>query len=276
MQKINKEGLTEDEFLKQYEPGNYERPSVTVDMVVYRMKADMSCLQLLLIKRENHPYIDQWALPGGFIEMTESSYEAACRELQEETGLTDVYLEQLYTMSKPERDPRMRVISIAYTALLPYGNAKMIKAGDDAKDAAWFDVSFGNGKLQLKSKEKNTDITYTLKSKSFTNGLISTKNYIPVVKTEDKLAFDHDQIILESLMRLQNKVKYTDIAFNLVPTKFTLPDLQNVYEIILGEKLYKANFREKIKKRTIKTRESDFSITGNSNQKSILYMYKGD
>lgn len=117
----NAAGLTEAEFLANYNPGDYERPSVTVDMMVLRIKQDFSCLQILLIKRKDHPFINCFALPGGFINIRESAYEAACRELQEETGLTNIYLEQIYTMSKPDRDPRMRVIDIAYAALLPFG-----------------------------------------------------------------------------------------------------------------------------------------------------------
>ena len=127
----NGAGLTEAEFLANYNPGDYERPSVTVDMMVLRVKQDFSCLQILLIKRKDHPFINCFALPGGFINMRESAYEAACRELQEETGLTNIYLEQIYTMSKPDRDPRMRVIDIAYAALLPFGYQANVKAGDE-------------------------------------------------------------------------------------------------------------------------------------------------
>ena len=115
----NKNGLTEKEFLAQYNPGHYERPSVTVDMLLFGMSKDLKGLKLLLIKRNNHPYIDCYALPGGFVDIKESAYTAACRELEEETGLKDIYMEQLYTMSQPDRDPRMRVIDIAYMTLIP-------------------------------------------------------------------------------------------------------------------------------------------------------------
>lgn len=270
MEKRNKNGLTEKEFLEQYNPGNYERPSVTVDMMVLSMDELLSSLKILLIQRGNHPFMDSFALPGGFVEMKESAYEAACRELEEETGLKNVYLEQVYTMSQPNRDPRMRVIDIAYMALIQ----KMpVVAGDDAKVACWFDVSLKDNKLELINEERNVRIVYNLKEKVFQNGLVKVKNYVPELSPDSKdyLAFDHAEIILEGLMRLRNKIKYTDIAFNLVPKRFTLPDLQKVYEIILGEKLYKRNFRQSIENRIEFCNDKGVSVTGKHS--SNLYKY---
>ncbi len=275
MDKRDENGLTEKEFLQAYRPGDYERPSVTVDMAVYRLKDDLSRLQLLLIRRKNHPYIDCWALPGGFIGMKESAYKAACRELKEETDLSDIYLEQLYTMTQPDRDPRMRVIDIAYTALLPYGNIKKEHAGDDAKDAAWFDVRFTEDSLTLTNEERNILITYKLDSRIFHNGILKIKNYVPILNSEKALAFDHDQIVLESLERLRNKLQYTDVAFNLVPTEFTLPDLQKIYETISGEKMEKKNFRRKIAPKVkIIPGKTEKPIT--SIRLSQSYKYKGE
>ena len=213
MEKVNADGLTEEEFLAKYQPGNYKRPSVTVDMMVLRMMQRLEGMEILLIQRKNHPYIDTWALPGGFVDIDESAYHAAARELQEETGLQDVYLEQLYTMSQPDRDPRMRVIDIAYIALLPYDKAVEAKAGDDAKDALWFQITYENHKIKLQNKEQNISIEYALIEKEFPNGVLKIKNYIPEQISEEALAFDHAQIILEGLMRLRNKVSYTDVAF---------------------------------------------------------------
>ena len=272
MRKRNAKGLTEAEFLAQYNPGNYERPSVTVDMMVLRMKPDLSGLQILLIQRKDHPYIDCWALPGGFINIDESAYEAACRELQEETGLTEVYLEQLYTMSKPDRDPRMRIIDISYIALLPFRYTKQEQAGDDAKDAAWFDIAFTDDKMVFKNKEREYTLDYRLHKKEFTNGILKIENFVPQQVSEDALAFDHAEIILEGFMRLRNKVMYTDIAFNLVPEEFTLPDLQRVFEIILGRELYKTNFRDKIENKTEETGGKAKPLT--SRRAAKLYRYK--
>lgn len=267
----NAAGLTEAEFLANYNPGDYERPSVTVDMMVLRVKQDFSCLQILLIKRKDHPFINCFALPGGFINMRESAYEAACRELQEETGLTNIYLEQIYTMSKPDRDPRMRVIDIAYAALLPFGYQANVKAGDDAKDALWFDIDISDDYLRFHNEEKNIHIKYQLETKTFKNGILTIENKIPV-QDGNVLAFDHADIILEELVRLKNKVMYTDIAFNLVPKKFTLPDLQRVYEILSQKSLYKSNFRDFVQEKI-----EALDITAKpftSSRSSKVYQYK--
>lgn len=272
MERRNANGLTEAEFLAQYNPGDYERPSVTVDMMVIRMKEDLSCMQVLLIQRKDHPFINQWALPGGFVNMDESAYEAACRELKEETGLTDVYLEQIYTMSQPKRDPRMRVIDIAYVALLPYEAEARVIAGDDAKNAVWFDIDLDESILRLTNKENYLKIEYGLTEKYFKNGRVSVKNHVPHLISNEALAFDHSEIILEGLIRLRNKVMYSDIAFNLVPEEFTLPDLQRVYEEILGKELYKAYFRDKIEEKVVNLEKKDKPIS--SPRTSNLYRYK--
>ena len=244
----NKDGLTEKEFLAQYNPGHYERPSVTVDMLLFGMSSDLKGLKLLLIKRNNHPYIGCYALPGGFVGIKESAYTAACRELEEETGLKDIYMEQLYTMSQPE--------------------------GDDASEALWFDITFDNKLLTFSNSEKNINIAYSLKEKIFNNGRLKVKNYIPELISEEALAFDHAQIVLEGLMRLRNKTEYSDIVFNLMPQEFTLPDLQRVYEIILGRKLYKTNFKRNVDNKIKSLNRKGVSITGN--KASELYEYVPD
>lgn len=282
MTKLNADGLTEQEFLKSYCPGDYERPSVTVDTMVLRMKEDLSGIKILLIQRKNHPCIEQWSLPGGFVDIKESAYTAACRELAEETGLNDVYLEQLYTMSQPDRDPRMRVIDIAYIALLPYGaNAKPV-AGDDAKEALWFDIDFNNDTMCFYHQDRNIQIKYNLQHKYFQNGVVTIPGYVPILNnvtnennsslTNEALAFDHAEIVLEGLLRLRNKVMYSDIAFNLVPPEFTLPDLQAVYEVILGKEQYKTNFRNKIAEKVVPLNKTANSIVGN--KKSSLFQYR--
>ena len=272
MERKNSRGLTEKEFLEQYNHGDYDRPSVTVDMMVLRIKKDLSCMQILLIQRGDHPFIDCWALPGGFVNIQESAYSAACRELEEETGLKNVYMEQIYTMSQPNRDPRMRVIDIAYLALLPYGTNSVVTAGDDANDALWFDIYFTSNEMVLFNKERNIEIKYELSQTIFHNGCIQIQNLVPLLKSEERLAFDHADILVEGLQRIRNKIAYTDIAFNLVPPLFTLPDLQRVYEIVLGKDLYKANFRGKIEEKIVKTEHIDKPIT--SKKPATLYKYK--
>lgn len=275
---LNKDGLTEEEFLASYNPGDYERPSVTVDMLVLGMNKKLNNLKVLLIQRKDHPYINCWALPGGFVGMEESAHEAACRELEEETGLTGIYLEQLYTMSQPDRDPRMRVIDLSYIALIP---TVPVTAGDDAKDALWFNVSFSENQLELSNEERNLSIKYRLTPKVFQNGIVKTVGYVPVLESKgdsagspvDALAFDHAEIVVEGLIRLRNKVLYSDIAFNLLPKEFTLPDLQRVYEIILGKELYKTNFRSGIAEKIEPLGKKGTSVVGG--KMSQLYKYKG-
>ena len=145
----DKNGLTEKEFLEQYQPGDYVRPSVAADMVIftavncekdnYRRLPEKK-LRLLLIRRGGHPYINTWALPGGFVNPDETTEQAARRELLEETGVDHIYLEQLYTFSQPDRDPRMWVMSCSYMALIDSTKVN-VNAGDDATDAKWFDIS---------------------------------------------------------------------------------------------------------------------------------------
>ena len=267
----DKNGLTEEEYLKQYRPGDYDRPSVTVDMLLFGMDEHYDSLKILMIKRKNHPFINKWAFPGGFVDIDESAYHAACRELEEETGLTDVYMEQLYTFTAPDRDPRMRVIDSAYITLLP---TCPVNAGDDAKDAAWFTVMLKNDELILENPQRNIRIKYSLVKRSFKNGVIDIVNYDkPIPETKEQLAFDHAQILVESIMRLRNKVQYTDIAFNLMPEEFTMTDLMKVHEIILDKEMYRKNFRDKMKNKTIPTGNTGYSKSTNGTTPSELYRY---
>lgn len=139
MELVDKNGLTEEEYLKNYRPGDYERPSVTVDMLIFAVDNREESIRLLLIKRKNHPFLGCWALPGGFVEITESLRDAAARELEEETGVKGMYLEQLYTFGETGRDPRSRIISVAYMAVID-GSGLKVQAGDDAAEAEWFRV----------------------------------------------------------------------------------------------------------------------------------------
>jgi 8-oxo-dGTP diphosphatase len=181
-----------------------ETISVTVDIITFSIKDDN--LNVLLIKRGIEPFKEKWAIPGGFVKKEESLEEAAKRELEEETGLKEVYLEQLYTFGEINRDPRGRVITVAYFALI---NAERpgqeLKATTDASDAKWFSI-----------------------------------------KELPNLAFDHDKILKYALKRLRWKFEYTTVAFSLLPEKFTLTQLQKIYEIVFNKGFDKRNFRKKI------------------------------
>ena len=270
MELRNADGLTEQEFLARYNPKDYERPSVTVDMLVFGMDKSLNNLKLLLIKRKDHPFLGHWALSGGFINPDESAYQAACRELEEETGLKDVYLEQFYIMTKPNRDPRMRVMSIDYLALV---KTTEISAGDDAEEAIWFDISMTNDKLELYNKENGLMSIYHLERKEFSNGSIFRKEgYVAKHIVGFELAFDHVDSIIEGLLRLRNNLESSDVAFTLLDEEFTLPDLQHVYEVILNKTYYKTNFKSSmLGKITPVAGKKGVSITGG--RSSQLYRY---
>jgi 8-oxo-dGTP diphosphatase len=175
---------------------------VTVDIVIFTVRD--RALQVLLVKRGVPPFLGQHAIPGGFIHEDESLEAAALRELYEEAGVRNVFLEQLYTFGDPGRDPRGRVITVAYYALVA-SDELSLTAGSDAAEAGWF----------------------------------------PVTRLPP-LAFDHRRILDYAVERLRNKLEYTTVGFQLLPQKFTLSELQAVYEAILGRRLDKRNFRRKI------------------------------
>ena len=180
----------------------YARPSLTVDCALFGYDTDE--LRLLLIRRGLPPFEGQWALPGGFVAMQETLDEAAARELREETGVTCSYLEQLYTFGAVERDPRERVVTVAYFGLVNLDDHR-VEAATDASDAAWFAI-----------------------------------DDLP------QLAFDHDRIAEVAYQRLRAKVRYRPIGFELLPRKFTLTQLQRLYEVVLDTALDKRNFRKKV------------------------------
>ena len=267
MDLLDKDGLTEREFLQQYKVGDYERPSVTTDMVIFTVteeeadsyrKLPEKELRVLLIRRAGHPYLGKWALPGGFVRSNETTEQAAVRELQEETGVKDVYLEQLYTFSDVGRDPRTWVISCSYMALINSDKLEL-KAGDDAADAAWFKVSYRplrEEKVLIEDGYMKT-LEYELilsgaeeelsavVAKTITAKTTSTGMDFNIVANEG-LAFDHAKIIACAIERLRGKVNYTDIALHLMPKLFTLTELQQVYEVVMDKELLKAAFRRKV------------------------------
>ena len=181
----------------------YPRPALTVDCIVFGLDAQQE-LKIMLIQRDIPPFQGQWAIPGGFVRIEETLEAAALRELREETGIQDIFLEQLYTFGNLERDPRDRTVTVAYYALINLVE-QLIIATTDARAAAWFSLS-----------------------------------EIP------QLAFDHNQILQIAIARLRSKIRYEPIGFELLPKKFTLTQLQKLYEIVLDRQHDKRNFRKKI------------------------------
>ena len=180
----------------------YKFAVIAGDIAIFTVK--MGKLQVLLIKMKKAPFTGYWALPGGLIKPQESVDAAAARLLKEKAGIENVYLEQLYTFGRVDRDPFGRVVSVAYFALIPSDGVRLATTAE-YEDVAWF----------------------------------------PIMSLP-KLAYDHKEIILHAFDRLKSKLSYTNIVFGLLGKEFSLPEMQHVYEVILGHKLDKRNFRKKI------------------------------
>ena len=245
--------MTEQEFLKNYNPGDYARPSNTVDILLFTVIEKK--LKLLLIKRRNHPWQGQWALPGGFCNINESLDEAVLRELSEETNVSDAnYFHQLYTLGAVKRDPRMRVITTAYLSLTPAENLKNVKAGDDARDAKWFDVSKSKP-VEISKNTFKSVLTLSSDDILIEYEIIDevNKNYIKrdsklLEESTDVLAADHIKLVNMGMDKLRHRVASSGLMFNLLPEEFTLKQAQEVYEALLGSKKDTANFRRDILK----------------------------
>ena len=194
--------------MQEYYTYKYPRPSVTTDCVIFGYDTKEG-LSVLLIKRGIEPFKDHWAFPGGFIKMDEDAETGARRELREETSLETAHIEQFGCFSEVNRDPRERVITIAYYALVKKSE---VVGGDDASEAHWFPID----------------------------------NVPP-------LAFDHDRILRVALKTLKEKIHFMPIGFELLPSVFTMPQLQELYESILEVKFDRRNFSNKMLKLAILT-----------------------
>lgn len=251
---------TEQEFLKQYNANDYERPSVTADIVIFTLTKAKE-LAVLLIKRKGHPYKDQWAIPGGFLNAgKESLDDAAKRELQEETGVTGTNLRQLYTFSNPDRDPRTHVVSCVYTACVPLSKLQ-IQAGDDAKEAQLFTI-------------KQTEQGY-----SFLQGKpIDPYGTMYETLTLDKLAFDHGEILRMAINRLQNRIYYDYDAMDFLSDQktFTIYELKQVYDAITYKESNNSNFRkffQKLYGKTGKATSTGETKPGKGHRPAALYQF---
>ena len=204
----------------------YPHPAVTTDCVIFGF--DGSELQVLLIERGIEPFKGKWAFPGGFLNMDETAGEGALRELKEETGLENAYIEQFNTYSDPGRDPRERVITIAHYALV---RIQEVKGGDDAAKAQWFPI-----------------------------------DEVP------QLAFDHDKILRDAMRKLRERIHFEPIGFELLPEKFTMRDLQILYESILGVKFDRRNFAKKMMHYEL-LNQLDETVRPTAKRDALLYSF---
>lgn len=222
---------SEKEFLNSYNKNEYEKPSVAVDLLVFTVKDDR--LKIVLVRRSEHPFKDMLSLPGVFVGINETLNEAAARGAREEAGLADIYFEQLYTWGDIDRDPRMRIISVSYLSLTP-AEKLTLSAGSRTSSAELYDVE-------------------------------------ELLASDEELAFDHRKIIGYGRERIRNKTEYSRIAFEFLPKEFTLPQLQRVYEILLGKPLYKANFRRRV---APLIDETERMTSGDAHRPSRIYREK--
>ncbi len=207
----------------------YPHPAVTTDCVIFAF--DGSELQVLLIERGIEPFKGKWAFPGGFLNMDETAGEGAMRELKEETGLENAYIEQFNTYSEPGRDPRERVITIAHYALV---RIQEVKGGDDAAKAQWFPI-----------------------------------DEVP------QLAFDHDKILRDAMRKLRERIHFEPIGFELLPEKFTMRELQILYESILGVKFDRRNFAKKMMHYEL-LNQLDETVRPTAKRDALLYSFNKD
>lgn len=221
----NDQGLDLKQFLEQYQPGDYENPSVTTDVIVFKHNGALEQveknLKVLMVKRKNHPCIGYWALPGGFVNMNEDVSDAAKRELEEETHLRNIPMEQLAAWGEVKRDPRYRIITVAYLALVDE-TVSQIQADDDAADAGWMNVEIeltkeeelvGTGfhklrsvyKIHIYQEEKQVDLTAYIEKLENKNAII--KETVYTVIENNGIAFDHGRFLVQALLYLKERIK---------------------------------------------------------------------
>lgn len=252
---------TEKEFLSRYNINDYERPSLTADIVAFMIRSEENDnykrnsdkkLSILLINRGEHPFRDCWALPGGFLQPFETIEECALREVTEEANVKPVSLMPVGVFSEPGRDPRGWIISNAYASIISEDSVKQI-GGDDAVDAQWFDVWFEQGKdgdYHLDLCYDGIELNAVLTEEETRFGKTSFK-----IKDSGKLAFDHARIIATALTALREGAKNFETIFDFLPEKFTLNALQKVQETIMNISILPANFRRKISDYVVETDE---------------------
>ncbi|MHC1722179.1 MAG: NUDIX domain-containing protein [Aminipila sp.] len=273
-----KSEFEEKKYLENYSMNGFERPSLATDIAIFSImreqeqlnirKLQKKALKVLLIKRASLPYKDYWALPGGFCLREEDVIDTAKRELYEETNIHNAYLQFVGAFGAKGRDPRGWIISNAFMALLD-GELSNLKASTDAWEACWFSMQIHKKEIErvtkkdsicilteysisLLNNEKDLEINIILHEKKVFQNYHETIQF-EIIKS-DLLAFDHAKIILTAYLFLKDNVeKDTKIIFDLLPEVFTLSQLQNALEIILGKKLLPANFRRKISEYVIET-----------------------
>lgn len=269
---------SEKRFLKAYRQSDYERPSVTADIALFKLstqkpdsfrKDPIKKLSLLLVQRRAHPYQGCWALPGGFLRPDETIERCALRELTEETGVEPASLLSIGLFSAPGRDPRGWVISNAFVSVLGAQEERQ-RAGDDAADAQWFDVRLEaeGGRAMLELTHGTIQLHAVLREGKSQFGMMHYES-----TGQGELAFDHAAIIARAISALRNRARDFEMIFDFLPEKFTLTELQNVQEAVMNTSLLPANFRRKV---AALVEETDEYTEGAGHRPAKLYRRKAD
>lgn len=267
---------SEEEFLKNYNPKEYDQLSMTADILLisvssekhynYR-KTNKKKMSILLVKRKDYPFKDKWCLPGGFLNpKTETLEDTTKRILKSEVNLENIYMEQLYTYDDLSRDPRCRVVSTSFIGLVD----KTMLTNDINPNASWFNMDF------IEDNEDGITISLDNGNEQFLieckkHHANSSRNIKYEITKNDNIAFDHSLIIFTGIERLRNKINYTDLVFYMMPKYFTLGELQKVYEVFLNKKLLEPAFRRVIADKVEKT---DIIKKGEGHRPSVMYTYK--
>lgn len=226
--------ISEADYLKGYDSRAFDAPLTTVDTVIFTLKDGQ--LQVLLVRRNDHPAQGRWAMPGGFLRLNEDRdlEQAALRILKAKTGVASPYVEQLLTVGNSKRDPRGWSVTVVYFALINSEAIELSKGGN-ADEVAWFPI---HGE-----------------------------------SVSESLAFDHTHLLQQAVERLRAKAEYTALPVHLLPEQFTLTDLQRTFETLLGRPIDKSAFRRRINDADI-LEEVDGVFRGGANRPAQLYRLK--
>lgn len=269
--------MEEQEFLKVYDITKYDRPSVTADIAIFAIRSrepdsyrhdPERSLSILLVRRGNHPFKDCWALPGGFLKRGERIEDCAAREVEEETGVRPNALMAVSLFTEPGRDPRGWILSQLFASVLADGTFEP-GGGDDAAEASWFTLRLdpeASGVLALRLSCGGQEITARLRMQ----GVRFSQTRWQILDGGG-LAFDHAAMILSALSALRAQARRFDVIFDFLPPRFTLTDLQRVWETVTGEPIQSANFRRKIADLVV---ETDAVTEGAGHRPAKLYERK--
>lgn len=240
----------EEEFLKNYDPNKYAKPSVAADCVLFAYDKTEKAMKLLLIRRGGHPCKGQWCFPGGFVNMDEHIHQAVAREMEEETGISGLYCDLYYAMGDPDRDPRDRVMSMEYIALVDFAQVTA-KAGDDAQEAQWVTLSNVKRKKYATESSRFLEIQPVLRGRQeFAPRILFETRYgkrlekrVDVLD-DANIAFDHAKVAAYAIERLRNRILASDLPYGALPKEFSEEELRDFLRSVFFEEEKEINLND--------------------------------